>query len=486
MENNLVLLNSLEDKDLKKFGDYLSSPFFNNRSDLTRFYIYIKDKLPLNELDREEVYEVVYGGTVYNEQVIVNLCSRIKKHLLDYLTVTGLMKDEIAKTNALAFELAKRGLNQLTEKTIENAIVNLKNEFYTVDYLKKYYDYTELKESLVVSLRNFKQKTENALNRGEAFVNYYILNLLRIANDFIAFKYVNSVIENDEIFSGYFKYFDFEKYIDNLKLIKSPYYVITAVFYYGLQSKMHDPDGKYREKLKKTVFENLETLKYQDQATCWTMLFGAFIFSNTPPKYNPSNEIHEINKFFVSRDILPRDELGYIMENNYHNIAFQAINARDYDWAEQFLNDYKAQLPPGTPEDTYNICMARCSFERKDFEKSLKNISRIKIHNVMTRTNVATLSIRCYYELGYFEEAISGTEALRQFHKKNKVLPLHLKKPLLDFAKHASKLIRYKTSQKEFSEEIYLKTLNGPSFNSKNWVLEKMQELKQVSAKRER
>lgn len=435
--------------------------------------------MPVSSLNRREIYGTVYAGTEYNEQVIVNLFSRVKKHILNYLTVTGLENDEMAKTNALAFELAKKGMNKLTEKIIEDAIFNLKNEYYTVEYLKKYYDYTELKESLAVSLRNFKQKTENALNRGEAFVNYYILNLLRIANDFIVYKYVNSVIESDEIFNGFFKYFDFEKYILNLKRINSPYYAITAVFYYGLQSKMHDPYGNNRDELKKTVFENLDSMKYQDQATCWTMLFGAYIFSNTPPAYNPSKEIHEINKYFVSRDILTRDELGYIMENNYHNIAFQAISAGDFDWAENFLNSYKNRLPPGTPDDTYNICMARSSFERKNYEGSLKYLSRMKIDNVMTRTHIATLSIRCYYELGYYEEALSGTEALRQFHKKNKVLPGHIKKPLLEFARYASKLIRHKASHKKFPGEIYYKALNGPAFNSKLWVTDKMKALLQ-------
>lgn len=477
MEILINLINSIQGESFEKFGEYLNSPYFNKRNDLIKFYNYLYDKMPLKELNRQQVYNEVYAGSVYKEQVIVNLFSRTKKHILNFLTVTGLENDEPAKTNALAFELAKKGLNHLTEKTIESAIINLKNEYYTVEYLKKYYDYTELKESLAVSLRNFKQKTENALNRGEAFVNYYILNLLRIANDFIVFKYVNSVIESDEIFNGFFKYFDFEKYIFNLKRINSPYYAITAVFYYGLQSKMHDPDGKYRNELKKTVFENLDIMKYQDKATCWTMLFGAYVFSNTPPKDNPSKEIHEINKYFVSRDILTRDELGYIMENNYHNIAFQAINAKDYKWAESFLNNYKSKLPPGTPDDTYNICMARCSFDMKNFESSLKYLSKLKIDNVMTRTNIATLSIRCYYELGYYEEALSGTEALRQFHKKNKVLPGHLKKPLLYFARYASKLIRHRASQKKFPEELYNKVLCGPSFNSKLWVTEKMQEL---------
>ncbi len=473
----LDLLNSLDEESITSFGEFINSPYFNKRSDISRFFGLVSTKLPVAELNRAEIYSHVYNQISINEQVVDNLFSRTKKLLLEFLTIQGIKNDDQARTNALAFELAKRGMHKLTEKTIEKGFGRLENEFYTVDYLKKYYDYTELKESLAVSIRNFRQKTENALHRGEAFVNYYILNLLRIANDFIVFKYVDSVFESDETFNGFFKYFDFEKYIENLKSISSPYYAMTAVFYYGLQSKMYDPDGKYRQELKKIVFENIDRMKYQDQASCWTMLFAAYIFSNTPPNYNPSLEVHEINKYFVERDILTRDELGYVMENNYHNIAFQAINAKDYDWAEKFLDKYKSLLPPGLPDDTYNVCMARCSFERGNFESSLKYLSRMKIDNIMTRTNVATLLIRCHYELGYYEEALSGTEALRQFHKKNKVLPAHLKKPLIEFAKYASKLIKFKASNRKFPEDLYLKVLNGPAFNTKLWITEKMKEL---------
>lgn len=102
--------------------------------------------------------------------------------------------------------------------------------------------------------------------------------------------------------------FDFSSYIDNLEKINSPYYAITAVFYYGLMSKLDDPDAGYREKLK-SGFENLDGMNYQDQTTCWTMLFAAFVFTNTPQKHDVSPEIHSINKIFVSKIFLPKMNL---------------------------------------------------------------------------------------------------------------------------------------------------------------------------------
>ena len=80
MNNLISLINSFDTQTLDKFGDYINSPFFNNRGDIQRFYKYFINKIPLTEINRREVYETVYKGNEYNEQVIVNLFSRTKNH----------------------------------------------------------------------------------------------------------------------------------------------------------------------------------------------------------------------------------------------------------------------------------------------------------------------------------------------------------------------------------------------------------------------
>lgn len=123
-----------------------------------------------------------------------------------YLTQKGLGKDKVAETSALSYELASRGLNKMVAKNIDSAVKELENEFYTVEYLKKYYEYLELRESLVVSFRNYKEKLANTYLRSESLVNYFILNLLRIANDLVVFKFVTSFKADEEIFNGFFNF----------------------------------------------------------------------------------------------------------------------------------------------------------------------------------------------------------------------------------------------------------------------------------------
>lgn len=477
MDKLIRLINSLKREELEKFADFINSPFFNKRADVLKFLGFIVKNHPIESFNKEKIYRLVYGEGKYNSQVVTNLFSRIQNLIRRFLTQLGLEKDNVARISAFSYELAARGLNKMLEKNIDSAIEELENEYYTVEYLKKHYEFIELKQSLAISDMNFKAQLSNAYIRSESLVNYFILNLLRVANDLVVFKYVTSLKEDEEIFNGFFSFFDFKKYLENLEKIKSPYYAITAVFYYGLMSKIDDPDAEYREKLKQVVFENLDYMKYQDQTTCWIMLFAAYIFTNTPQKYNVSPEVHEINKIFVSKDILAKDELGYILETNYYNIAIQAINAKDYKWAEQFLDNYKIKLPPNAGGNTYNSCMARCCFEKGDYNRCLFYLSKMKVDNVMTRLNISTLSIRSYYELGYYEEASSAIESMRLFYLQNKLLTTQVKRTMTDFIKYARLIVKAKSLHQKLREEHYVRAKKSAGFNSKQWVLQKMEEL---------
>lgn len=476
MEKLQDLINSLNKEEFLRFENFLKSPFFNTRTDLVKLYDFFRKELPLKEINHETIYKKVYGETSYNQQVVDNLLSRMKKTVITFIKQIGFEKDNSAQTHVFAYELARKNLNKTAEKIINEALSKLENEHYTVEYLKKYYEYVELKESLVVNIKNYNLKLSNTYVRSESLVNYFILNLLRIANDLVAFKYVTSFKEDEEIFNGFLNFFDFKSYLVNLEKINSPFYAITAVSYYGLMSKLDDPDAEYREKLKKVVFENLDKMNYHDQATCWTMLFASYVFTNTPQKHNVSPEVHEINKFFISKNIYGTDELGYIFSSNYHNIAFHAIAAKDYVWAENFLKTFKIKLAPGTPDDFYNICMAKMLFEKESYEECLKFLSSVRISNVMDKINLTETQIKCFYELGYYEEALSAIEAYKSFFMVNKSVTTNLRKGGLGFVKNIRLIVKSTALHKKLNIGQYQRAEKTLMVNNKHWILKKMKE----------
>lgn len=473
------LYSALSKEEFARFADFVGSPFFNKRNDLVTLVNFLKGHYPEFDLSDEDIYRSVHGEAEFNLQVARNLISRLRELLIRFLTQLGLEKQDTFQHISLAYELARKGKNGHVEKVLSEGVDELKNETYSVEYLKKYYEYLETKEELLVDTKDYKAKLIQSFKRGECAVNFYLLNMLRIANDYTVFKHVHRYEDDTELFNGFLNYFNFEKYLENLKSAGSEYYAITAIFYYGLLSKLDDPGSRNRRMLRYVVFENLEKLKLKDQYTCWVMLFASYIFTNNVQKQNVSSDMHEINQVFVEKDLVPRDDLGYVMENNYHNIAMQAMLSKDFEWAENFLNEYKDQLNPAKRENLYCVSMAFCLLGKKEYGRCIEFLSKSHITDIMTKITMKVTYIKCYYEMRYFDEAESAIEAMRIFTYQNKELTAAVKRSIPDFLKYAKLLVKIRANGTAFPEDEFLKLQNTAGFNSKTWVMDKVKELMQ-------
>lgn len=474
------LFSTLSKNEFTRFVDFVSSPFFNKRNDLVILANFLKGHQPDFNITDEEIYRSIHGDDKFNLQVARNLISRLRELLIEFLTQLGLEKQDTFRNISLAYEMARKGKTGHVDKVLNEGVEELKNETYSVEYLKKYYEYLETKEELIVDTRDYKTKLIQSFKRGECAVNFYLLNMLRIANDYTVFKHVHRYEDGAELFNGFLNYFNFENYLQNLKDTGSEYYAITAIFYYGLLSKLDDPGSRNRRMLRYVVFENLEKLKLKDQYTCWVMLFASYIFTNNIQKSNVHQEMHEINVVFVEKNLVPRDDIGYIMENNYHNIAMQAILSKEFEWAENFLNEYKEQLNPAKRENLYCVTMAFCLMGKQEYERCIEFLSKAQVTDIMTKITMRVTYIKCYYELGYFDEAESALDAMRIFTYQSKDLTSNVKRSLPDFLKYTKMLIKIKSKEMRFPEDEYLKLQNSPGFNSKTWVIDKVKELNSI------
>lgn len=470
-------LNSLSREEFKRFAEFADSPFFNKRKDISALIRSLLDKYPHISVTEEEIYMTVYGSYKFNRQVTRNLLSRTGELYENFLTQIGMEKETVFRRISLANELGRKKNVKRARNVLNTGIEELKNETYSVEYLKKYYEYLETGEGIAPGTESYRVKLENSVKRGECAVNYYLLSLLRIANDYIVFKHVHRSDDKTELFYGFMEHFDFEKYIQNMKNSGSEYYAVTAIFYYGMLSKLDDPESKYREKLKELVFENIDKLKLKDQYTCWIMLFAAYIFTNTVQNKPVNQELHGINKIFVEKDLIPKDDSGYVIASNYHNIAMQAIISKDFEWAENFLIEYKDKIEPTNRENMFFVLMAGCLFGKGDYEKCINLLSKAKFDNVMTKLIIRTNYIKCYYEMGYFDEAESAIEAMRMFMYQNRELTPQVKRSIPDFIRYSKMILNAKASDSKIQESDFLKANKSPGFNSRSWVLEKMKEL---------
>lgn len=489
MNKNFETLTELTKAEFYQFADLVNSPFYNKRSDMVKLMEYLCSIYPkLNEesLEEEVIYRRVYSDAKKDfsnnaKQVTRNLLTRLGELLEKYLIVTGLERDKDYKLLPYAVRLKEKNRKGKLTELIETSITSLYEIKGQVDYHKKYTEYLEAKEMFISDSGNYAAKSQTLTQLMETSFSYYVLSLLKNANELAAFLYVHKNRDAEFIMEKVFSIVNMEKHLEYLSSGEPSLYNITKIYYYGLLSKINDPDGTIREKLKETVYASFGSLRKIDLMECWSMLYASYIFSMTAianhTNVNANMEVHKINMIFVDNELIPTDENGTIDENTYHNIAMQAIIVRDFVWAEEFLNNYKGLLREKVREFNYSMCMSQLLFNRGDYDKCITYLSRIKAAEINTDIFIRLTYIKCFYEIGFYEQAESALFAMRSFISQNKRLTYETKRMLPAFVKYCKQLLRMKATGKNVTPELYQKAQNETNLSSRKWLLEKMEEL---------
>ena len=472
-------ISTLNTSEFERFSKYVSSSFFNSRNDVIKFVNYLGKKIPLLadiNISDEEIYREIYGGTSFSRQVVKNLQSRTLAMLDGFFIQLSLESDKDMQATALAKELQKKKLKIKAEKILESRVKELNiTSDYSLDHYKKLCDLRELIHDNL-SESDYKQKILSDGRRFSAAIKSFLVSILRIANDYEVYSFVESDPAKNEYIKNILKYIDFELVLKLIKENEPSEFALIACYYYGLLSKTNDPDNLYREKLKKLCFENIENFRQNDNIEFWQMIFSSYIFSKAQKGPVDVKTLHSINKMYVEKNVAHRDEKGYIDENNFHNITMQSIAANDWEWTESFINKYKDELNPETRENTYNFLMGYYMLNKGEYDSVISYLSKVRPDEIPVQLTIRWMYIRTYYELGHYFEADSAIHAFKNFistsgrvtKESRSTYPLSL-----GFINEA---VKCRLSGKKLPEEKYLKAKDS-SFIAKKWVIEKMEDL---------
>ena len=116
-------------------------------------------------------------------------------------------------------------------------------------------------------------------------------------------------------------------------------------------------------------------------------------------------------------------------------------------------------------------------FEKKEFDKALIEVIRVNYNYFVFKFDVRILTLKIYYELNSFEPALSLIDSFSHFLINNKSAESY-RESFLAFLKFVREMVRLKSgSDKKEAAEIKKEILNTKTVLSRNWLLEKAEEL---------
>lgn len=466
--SNLKVFTKDEMKELEKF---VSSPFHNNRSEVTRFFLYIKNYYPAfahKDFTKEKIFTALYPGEKYRDDVIRRLSSNLYKLTLDYIAYKLFKEDEFEQKKNIAKYFSERIDLDHFEKHIVKAEEYLESQkFRNSQYYYNRKRIEELKSTYFSQYDPTHKKKDSIPEIIEYTWHYSMLTLLSIydtaVNDMMYFNKKYNITLLKPLLEIY----------EEKDFTKSP---ALEICYYSL--KLNTKDGRKEEnfyKLKSLLEKNSAIFNKSELFEYYTTLHN-YLFEKG---LTPSIEVSRL-EFEVGVQML---ELGLLFESNtmtadwFANVFLKAIKAGEFDYAEKFIEGHKMMLLPKERDNIVNFSYAELLFARKNFTGSLTYLATVKFNNVWEKLRVNHLYIKLHYELNNTELFYYLIDSFAKVLKSEDSVSKYIKKLHSNFNKTAAQLYKSKSDGKSINLGGLKKEVTGMETAGHKWLLDKIGEL---------
>ena len=470
----IKLLKSFPHADIRRFLDFVRSPFYNKNKKVIRLAEFVLKYHPeFNPpvFDEEAVFKKLFPGEKYEYQKIKNLLSDLLNLAYNYLRTKPVYFTEFTSELNLIVNLRSLRVLDLHEKILlatEKKLELLK----TRDGIYLYNKFLLADQRQI--LNTIKKPNANE-GFNETFNAQFELSLLNLLKQYTIMKHVS--IENDKKFS-------LKMYEEVLGYIKkhSDFENITLKEYRLIALLLEEKTEEHYRELKRIYIEDYDTLDEEDSymALFYLNSFCAERYNNlADEKY--IYELRDLFKHAFNKDAV---SLGTFHYPDFIHYAKIFIRAGDIDTAQEFIKKYFNKIDEQHKDSTMNHLNALINFQQGNCEKALYYISKVNFPSFFMKLQVKLIHLQLLIDTQNYEEARAAIHSFSQFLSRESTLNKQYKSAIKNFLKLCKVLIGVseissaKERRKAAAEfRISSEKLNSNLFGIKHWLFEKTSKL---------
>jgi hypothetical protein len=481
------LLRSLSPEEFSRFGDFVSSPYFNKSKNIITVYEYLYPFYPDftdSKISKFALYEKLFNSGNYKDSSIRNVLAKLINLALEFLVNENLGYDKLSRQNMLLEELNRRKLNELFIKNLketEKGIINFNGVDF--DYLLNRYILERNKYNF--SIQNDKITSKNKV--------YPQLRQLSDAGVYLSIYYITEMISDNINIMVYYEKYNVEgkmpatisrilSSIDSnriFSIIKDNFeFDYLLEIYLALQNSFRDMENdKAYFRYKELVGKYIKNLSADEISVHYSIMLGCCIIKGklvkSPSGFN--TELMNLYDEILKNEYYKNKKVQYLPEDLFRDILFLRIRENKLELVKEIIDKYTVKIHASERDNMYHFSFAFYYFALRKFEKSLEYINKIRLDYFIYKYDVKNLMLKVYYELGYLEEAISMIHSYRELLRKDVFLTESRKIRNRNFIKYLRKLIILKIDNKMHEiENIKIDLQNLSEVRYKKWLIEKI------------
>lgn len=480
----ISLFKYLNSREQTRFLDYVNSPFYNKHTEVKKLCAYLvkyaTDPKKQHRLEKERIFKYVYPNKLFDGNILHAIASKLLSLLHDFLVVTAHEDKRNVHLIKVLSELRHREQSKDYEAVLRKLERNQDVAYNDVEdlYWEKFLYHGELDTNFL--MQGGRSYNENLQLKNDFLDLFFITKKLKLAC---------SMISRNKILGSNYQYRLVDELFVYLNQPDSAYAQEPTIKIYAAILKMllhgNKRDTEYFEVKSlmvkyRTIFAKIEQRDIYGYLE--NHCISRYQQNTSVDKY--LRELLDISKFLVQHKINFID--GRLLDGDYKNIGTTAINLGDYEWAKEFIENYKDDLLPNVRESAYSYLLAFWSYSTKDYKGALQALYNVIFTNWTYHAGAKMIQLRVYYELDEGEALYSLTDAFRNYLKRNKQLTDRHRKPFYNFINSIKRLYKLKESQDYLRKEKFEKDFEKLEKHlketspvlSKVWLLEMMDELR--------
>ncbi len=174
---------------------------------------------------------------------------------------------------------------------------------------------------------------------------------------------------------------------------------------------------------------------------------------------------------------------GVLIENDdtfrytFGNAVGAALRNRDYERAEQFIEQYKHHLEERHRDSVVNFNLSRVYFEKKDYDKAQRLLAYFEYDDLLFNIIAKTMLLKIYFEQDEYDAFESLLDSLRIYLQRKEALDPARKTAYKNMISLMKKLLSLKIHSRAEREKFRTLIMETNPLMERDWLLEQVKEV---------
>lgn len=462
----ITLISLFSPLDLRNLKDFVHSPIYNKNENISQLIEYLIDNFQFPEKVSDEIlFSLIYPNTIFDKTQL----SRLRYNAFALIEQFIIFKAQKSQPVHCAMALLAFYSTHQQSAFFEKAAEKIQSYFSqnTLNDSPRQYELFWVNETLArFKIQSQQRGVAVHLPEIEEHLNvFFISQKLELACTALSRKKVLQSEFQPEMLNEILNYIETRPQLLN--------YPSVAVYFYLYKMLRFPNETQYFAPTCEIIAKYRHSFKLEEQKNLHAYLRNYCIFHINQGNKSFENELFSLFEAHLSMNYL-LNTANQLQPTNFKNIVVLAVRLGHLTWTADFLEKYKSLLPENKQEETYQYCLARLFFEKKEYEFVCKVLINRDFEDIFFNIDARKLLLQSYYELQEWDLLDAALNRFRVFLHRNKTISESHKLGNRNFVNILWKMVEHFPLNESLCEDLVKQIAETSPLAERNWLLAKI------------